>query len=131
MLNAIERKFMTPSFHLSLGVKSIEASIKFFTGALNAKVLHSDPSGYVNLDLYGTQITLKQSQDISLEFSHFHFGVNLSLSDFDRLSEKILRDSREFVTMLPEVLDAGTKMERKKMYLSCPTGYSIELKGYK
>ena len=122
---------MTPSFHLSIGVRSLEDSTKFFEEVLNAKVVHIDPSGYVNLELWGSQITLKHSAGISPELLDFHFGVNLSLAEFDQLSKKILRDNREFVSMSPEVWDAGTKMERKKMYLSCPTGYSIELKGYK
>lgn len=32
---------------------------------------------------------------------------------------------------LGEVWDAGTKLERKKMYLKDPSGYVIELKGYR
>lgn len=122
---------MLPNFHLSLGVKSIEDSVSFFTKLLRAKVLHRDPSGYVNIDLFGSQITLKNNSEINPELPDFHFGVNLSLQEFNELSVHILTNGREFVHMEPEVWEAGTQMERKKMYLKCPTGYFVELKGYK
>jgi extradiol dioxygenase family protein len=122
---------MKPEFHLSIGVKSIEDNVEFFTRVLTAKVLHRDPSGYVNIDLFGTQITLKQNAAVTPDLPDFHFGVNLSLSEFDQLAEKILKVGRDFVEVEPEVWDAGTPMERKKMYLKCPTGYLVELKGYK
>ncbi len=122
---------MRSEFHLSIGVKSIEESIDFFVGVMEAKITHRDPSGYVNIDLFGNQITLKQNAAISPTLPDFHFGVNLSLTEFDRLSENILRSGKRYVAKEPEVWDKGTSLERKKMYLKCPTGYLIELKGYK
>lgn len=64
---------MTPSFHLSIGVHSIEDSVGFFVDLLKAKVLHRDPSGYVNIDLFGSQITLKQNPDVIPSLPDFHF----------------------------------------------------------
>lgn len=122
---------MLPNFHLSIGVHSIEESINFFTKLLQAKVLHRDPSGYVNIDLFGTQITLKKNENINPQLPDFHFGVNLPLNEFDKIAVHILEQGQEFVHMKPEVWDVGTPMERKKMYLKCPTGYFVELKGYK
>lgn len=123
---------MLPNFHLSMDVKSIEESVRFFTDILQAKVLHRDPSGYVNIDFFGSQITLKQNEDILVsENSHFHFGVNMELKEFNDLSSFILKQGQKFVVVPPEIWDGGTPLERKKMYLKCPTGYLIELKGYK
>jgi extradiol dioxygenase family protein len=122
---------MKPSFHLSVGVHSIDESVQFFESLLGAKVLHRDPSGYVNIDLYGSQITLKHNADLIPNLPDFHFGVNLSLEEFERISKRALEVGRKYVAMEPEVWDAGTPLERKKMYLKCPTGYTVELKGYK
>jgi extradiol dioxygenase family protein len=122
---------VNPSFHLSIGVKSIEESADFFVQILKAKVVHRDPSGYVNIDFFGTQITLKANPNINPNLEDFHFGVNLSLKEFDDLSQNILKNGRNFVEVEPEIWDAGTPLERKKMYLKCPTGYLVELKGYK
>ena len=47
-------------------------------------VLHRDPSGYVNIDFYGSQITIEHNPNIVSELADFHFGVNLSLQDFDQ-----------------------------------------------
>jgi extradiol dioxygenase family protein len=119
------------AFHLSIGVRSIDASVEFFVRLLGATVLHRDPSGYVNLDFFGSQITLKHHPQIEPQLPDFHFGVNLSLEDFERLSRRLLETGREFVVRDPEIWDAGTPLERKKMYLRCPTGYLVELKGYR
>ena len=122
---------MQPHFHLSIGVHSIEEEVEFFCSLLGATVLHRDPSGYVNIDLYGSQITLKPNSGVAPNLPDFHFGVNLSLEDFDALAARVLKDGRRYVAMEPEIWDEGTSLERKKMYLRCPTGYAVDLKGYK
>ena len=114
-------------FHLSLPVPSLDDSLAFFCRTLGARVTHRDRSGYVNLDLYGTQITLQQSDPVVIP-DGFHFGVTLDLAEFDRLAGQILTSGCE-VVMAPKVVDAGTAMERKKMYVRCPAGWLIELKG--
>lgn len=118
-------------FHLSLGSKSIDDSIYFFTVVLPGKVTHRDESGYVNLEVFEAQITLKSNSTINPELPDFHFGFNLSLSEFNDLSRKIMEKHSAFIFMEPQVVDGETPMERKKMYLKSPTGYLVELKGYK
>lgn len=122
---------MKSEFHLSIGVKSIETSVDFFVRVLTATVQHRDPTGYVNIDLFGSQITLKRNEHINPEMPDLHFGVNLDLAEFDVLARNILESGYDDIVMKPKVVDPGTPLERKKMYLKCPTGYLIELKGYK
>lgn len=105
---------MTSAFHLSIGVHSIEESVSFFTKILNAKILHRDHSGYVNIDFYGNQITLKQNTSIVPDIADFHFGINLSLKEFDELASNIMQNGRRFVSTEPEIWDLNTPMERKK-----------------
>lgn len=50
---------MHQSFHLSIAVKSIDDSDRFFTDVLGNHILHKDPSGYVNIDFFGAELTLK------------------------------------------------------------------------
>lgn len=122
---------MKPEFHLSIGVRSIETSVDFFVRVLNGTVLHRDPSGYVNVDLAGSQITLKHNDEIVPDIPDLHFGINLGLVEFDALAKNILESGYDNIVMKPKVVDANTPFERKKMYLKCPAGYLIELKGYK
>jgi extradiol dioxygenase family protein len=119
-----------PQFHLSIGVNSMEESVDFFVRVLKGKVTHRDPSGYVNVDLYGCELTLKPSHDIKPDLPEFHFGINLDATQFDALAASILESGYEQIVMRPKLVDAGTVIERKKMYLKCPTGYLVELKGY-
>jgi extradiol dioxygenase family protein len=119
-----------PTFHLSLGVQSIEQSIDFYVRVLNATVAHRDPSGYVNLELFGAQITLQPDTETVIS-PDFHFGFNLAMDEFERLANHILVSGYAGVAMQPKVVDAGTPLERKKMYVRCPSGYLIELKGYR
>jgi extradiol dioxygenase family protein len=122
---------MTQEFHLSIGGKSIEASVDFFVRVMQGSVLHRDPSGYVNIDLFGSQITLKHNEDVSPSLPDFHCGMNLDLAKSDRLAKHILESGYDDIVMKHKVVDPGTQLELKKMYLNCPTGYLIELKGYK
>ncbi|MGE0634774.1 MAG: hypothetical protein AB7O96_20345 [Pseudobdellovibrionaceae bacterium] len=121
---------MLPNFHLSIEVKSIEESIVFFTRVLKAEVIHRDSSGYVNIDWFGSQITLAENGDMGCASPNLHFGVNLTLRNFDELFQNIMREGKEFVHMEPEIRDKGSSIERKKMFLKCPTGYLVEIKGY-
>lgn len=119
---------MNATFHLSLGVKSVDQSAAFFVRVLQATIAHRDAAGYVNIELFGAQITLQESAAAVPD--DFHFGFNLAMDDFDRLAAAILASGYDGVISTPALVDAGTPMERKKMYVKCPSGYVIELKGY-
>ena len=85
----------------------------------------------VNVDFFGAELTLKPNPNANSDIPDFHFGMNFGIDEFDLLAARILREHKPFVAMEPKTLDAGTPLERKKMYLKCPTGYLVELKGYK
>ncbi len=119
-----------PHFHLSIGVDSVQDSADFFEHVLKAEVTHRDPSGYINVNFYGCQITLQEGGSMREQGGRFHFGANLTLDAFKDLSNQVLRFASDSVVMAPEVKDAGTSLERWKMYMRCPSGYLIELKGY-
>lgn len=123
--------FMNNSFHLSLAVRSMDESIHFFTQVLGNRILHKDPSGYVNIDFFGAELTLKPNTNANPDIPDFHFGINLSLAEFDALTNQIVKKHKNYIAMEPKIMDEGTPLERKKMYLRCPTGYLVELKGYK
>lgn len=109
------------TFHLSLTVPDVEASIEFFTNTLGATVTHRDPSGYVNVDFFGTQLTLARGDAAAARAERFHFGVNLPMPTFEAIAERL--------RVKPQTVDAGTPLERRKLYVRCPAGYVIELKG--
>lgn len=120
---------MTEKFHLSIGVKSLEESKEFYRDVVGADITYD--GDYINIDFYGTQITLKDNSDINVDLPDFHFGVNLPLDKFKKLENNISMNHSKWVHTPVHIVDKGTEMERQKMYLNCPSGYLIEIKGYK
>lgn len=121
---------MRPQFHLSLGVRSVDESLRFFVDLLGGVVTHRDPAGYANVDLYGTQLTLTPATDSGSMPADFHFGLNLDLADFENITSRVFQSADHRIVLPPTVAGAGTPLERKKMVVICPSGYRIELKGY-
>lgn len=119
---------MTTAFHLSLPVPDVEASVAFFTGVLGGTVMHRNAAGYVNVDLFGTQLTLARGDPSVAGISGFHFGWNLDAARFDAIAERLQASAPAAVVAPPRTVDAGTSLERRKMYVRCPGGYLIELK---
>jgi extradiol dioxygenase family protein len=120
---------MSDSFHLSIGVKSLRESVEFFTDVLGATLVHEDAGGYVNLELAGAQLTLTEHVDALPELPAFHFGINVSLDAFGVMAKRVMDCARDRLVLVPTTVDAGTPRERRKMYLRCPAGYLIEIKG--
>lgn len=123
---------MNSEFHLAIAVNSIDDEVGFFVGLLGARVTHREPA-YTNLYVLGAQITLKEIPGIQPSLPEFHFGFNMTLNEFDKRANSILSSQANSFRVLlkPTVVEANTPMERKKMYLKSPTGYHVELKGYK
>ena len=119
---------MRAAFHLSLPVPELKRSLEFFTALLGGTVTHRDP-GYVNIELCGIQLTLSPGSSATSE-SGFHLGLNVPMSQFAVLAPRLLSSPLAQVVSHPRTVDAGTPMERTKMYVRCPAGYLIELKGY-
>lgn len=119
------------SFHLSIPVRSLRESEAFYVNLLGARIEHRDVSGYVNIDLRGTQITLHEQPDFEVPPGELHFGVNLGLAEFQALAAHVEAHAPDVIIMKPKAADAGTPLERWKMYVRCPSGWLVELKGRK
>lgn len=104
------------SFHLSLPVPAVDEEVAFLE-RLRARVTHRDPSGYVNLEWFGAQITLATGD---LAAADFHFGVNVDEETFEELAR--VAGGRV------KTVDAGTAIERRKFYVRSPAGYLVEVK---
>jgi len=122
-------KKLTEKFHLSIGVKSLKESKEFYRDVIGADITYE--GDYINIDFYGTQITLKDNPEINVDLPDLHFGVNLPLDKFKKLENNISMNHSKWIHTPIHIVDKGTEMERQKMYLNCPSGYLIEIKGYK
>ena len=112
-----------------MGVKSLTEAVEFYLDVLGAELTFE--GDYTNLDLYGTQITLKENSKINVDLPDFHFGINLPLDEFEKLEKKITNNHSNWIHTPTHTVDKGASMERQKLYLTCPSGYLIEIKGYR
>lgn len=119
-------------FHLCLPVISLPKSTDFFEKVFKAHVSHSTEE-YTNIYFYGHELTLKTSL-LEKDFDCFHFGINLSLIEFDEFVHCLLTNDqlKKYIFDGPRIVDEGTSLERKKIYLKCPDAfvYTVEVKGY-
>ena len=115
---------------MSIGVKSLKESAHFFENVLGAKITHGDFTDYINIDLFGNQISLNSNPTINPNLPDFHFGINLSLKEFKTLVEDISEHHSKWIHTPLRIVDEGTVMEKRKIELKCPSGYLIEIKSY-
>ena len=90
---------MSANFHLSLPCTDIEKTKEFYTEILKTKVGRSTNS-WIDIDLFGNQITFTKSGDFNFEFKNyrlgeqilpsFHFGIIINIDDFGILYSRLL-----------------------------------------
>ena len=129
---------MKTKFHISLPCKDIEATRSFYRDALGAKEGRS-ASNWVDVDLYGHQMTFTRGKKFNFEYPHynfeghvlpsFHFGVILPEQDWMQLFHT-LKDKHV------ERMNEGTFLhdkngEHKSFFVRDPDDYTIEFKCFK
>lgn len=125
-------------FHLALPCRSIKNTKDFYVNALGAQVgRHS--SGWIDIDLYGNQITFTKSGDFNFSFKSykfedailpaFHFGVIVDVQSWNtlykRLDKKILglRKSSTFLHDKPG--------EHTSFFIEDPDNHTVEFKCFR
>ena len=94
---------MNGQFHLSIDVKSLEASKKFYCDVLGSEITFE--GDYINLNLYGTQIMLKNHANINVDLPDLHFGINLPLDEFEKLEKRITDKHSNWIHTPAHILD--------------------------
>ncbi len=122
---------MDPILHLSLPVRDLESSKRFYVDALGCEVGRERPD-FIDVWFYGLQLTLQQHPDQVLPDAQRgvrHFGVTLSRDDLTALLARL--EGRP-VSWLHEVHTdyPGTPQEQTKVKILDPSGNAIELKAY-
>ncbi|MDA1354498.1 MAG: VOC family protein [bacterium] len=125
-------------FHLALPAKNIEETIAFYTDVLGAKIGRSDET-WVDFDLFGHQLVFHYCGGDTLpeRFNPVdkhqvpipHFGVILSVSDFEILAERIRAKGMSFI-IAPYVRFKGTNGEQHTMFFQDNNGFNLEFKAF-
>lgn len=129
---------MSTSFHLAFPIKDLEETKKFYCDVLGCSIGRS-ASNWIDLDLYGNQITAHVNQEAVCSspycrsdanlFPLYHFGVVLQWNDWHRLMYRLQEEKVKFL-IEPKTVFEGEIGEQKTFFLEDPNGYAIEFKSF-
>jgi extradiol dioxygenase family protein len=126
-------------FHLAFPVTSLEKARAFYGDLLGCPEGRSAPD-WVDFDFYGHQIVAHLSPD---EAGHRntsavdgenvpvrHFGLVLSMGEWESLSRKLVAAGTKFV-IEPQIRFKGQVGEQATMFFLDPCGNALEFKAFK
>jgi len=147
---------MGSNFHLSLPCRDIEKTKAFYSEILDSNI-GRNTNTWIDVDLFGNQITFTQSGDFNFDFKNyrlgdqilpsFHFGIIINIDDFGQLYSRLLQlyIHRYVQFKISESrlvqLDIGVTLQTTYMkahvgehlsfFLKDPNDYMIEFKCFK
>lgn len=120
-----------PILHLSLPVRDLESSKRFYVEVLGCDV-GRERVDFIDVWFYGLQLTLQQHPDQVLPDDQRgvrHFGVTLPRDQLDTLLARL--DDQPVDWLQPIRTDhPGSPREQTKAKILDPSGNAIELKSY-
>lgn len=126
-------------FHLAFPVHDIEVARQFYVNLLGCGEGRSSDA-WVDFDFYGHQVVAHLAPEecgaskTSAVDGHGvpvrHFGVVLTLEDWEVLAERLKAAGTEFV-IEPYVRFKGEVGEQATMFFKDPSGNSLEFKAFK
>lgn len=129
---------MDTLFHLAFPVNDLEAARAFYGGVLGCPEGRSSDM-WIDFDLFGHQIVAhlqpgRAGVDTSNRVDNHdvpvpHFGVILTMEQFDRLAERLRRADIKFV-IEPYVRFRGEVGEQATMFFLDPSGNALEFKAF-
>ena len=125
-------------FHLAIPVSNLEDSIFFYRDILELKKGRSSKK-WADFDFFGHQLVCHVSECINDEITNPvdrenvpvpHFGVVLSIEDFEEFLLKINEKDIDFI-IEPTIRFKGEIGEQRTMFFRDPSGNAIEIKAFK
>ena len=127
-----------PPFHLAFPVDDLAAARAFYGGVMGCGVGRSSDE-WIDFDFHGHQIVahLAPGQAGDRAANHVdghgvpvpHFGLVLTMSDWDALAARLAAAGCEFV-IAPTIRFKGQPGEQATMFLRDPSGNALELKAF-
>jgi len=134
-------KFMNSiqPFHLAIPVSNLEKSRTFYREIIGCEEGRSSDH-WVDFNFYGHQLVIHYKDEIQKEAAINpvdgkevpipHFGVVLSLEQFEKLSEKLKQQNISFI-IEPYIRFKGEVGEQATMFFKDPSGNALEFKAFK
>ena len=128
---------MQAYFHLAFHVRDLEKSRDFYGTTLGCKEGRSTAT-WVDFEFYGHQLSLHVGEPFTTSatgqvgdhmVSMPHFGVILSMTDWQALADRLVQRNLNFV-LAPTLRFVGEPGEQATMFFLDPSGNPIEIKGF-
>ena len=126
-------------FHLAIPVNNLEVCREFYRDILGCEEGRSSDI-WVDFNFYGHQLVIHYKKDVNQDINtnpvdgkHVpvpHFGVVLSMEDFNLLSKKLKDKNINFI-IEPYIRFEGLVGEQATMFFYDPSGNALEFKAFK
>jgi len=125
-------------FHLAFNVRDLDDARRFYGDALGCREGRSAPT-WVDYDFFGHQISLHLGEPFATARTgrvgdHLvpmpHFGVILTLPDWQALADRLKQRGVEFI-IEPSLRFEGQPGEQWTMFFVDPFGNPLEIKGFR
>ncbi len=125
-------------FHLAIPVKELNETRNFYNTVLGCAEGRSS-ARWVDLDFYGHQLVLHIADNHQENKSNPvdghdvpvpHFGVVLSLEDWNELADRLKKHQVKFI-IEPYIRFEGEPGEQATMFFKDPSGNALEFKAFK
>ena len=124
-------------FHLAFPVDNLDTTREFYTNVLGCKEGRSSDR-WIDFDLYGHQVVahlvdfMEKTETNPVdgdEVPASHFGVILTMEDWNSLSSRLKESGQEFI-IEPHIRFKGESGEQATMFFLDPCGNAIEFKAF-
>lgn len=115
-------------FHLSFAVPDLKATKDFYLNQLGCE-LGRDQGNWIDILVFGHQLTIKQESDQLKATPLNHFGPVLDKTDWQSLRQSLEANGVEFL-LSPKVINQGQDNEYGKFKIKDPAGNILEFKYY-
>lgn len=130
---------MIQPFHLAIPVKNLEVCRTFYRDIIQCVEGRND-THWVDFNFFGHQLVIHQKDDfIPQQISNPvdghdvpvpHFGVVLSMDDWEKLSQRLIKNGIEFI-IEPTIRFKGKPGEQATLFFKDPEGNALEFKAFK
>ena len=130
---------MIQPFHLAIPVKNLELCRTFYRDIIQCIEGGSD-THWVDFNFFGHQLVIHQKDDFTpqqisnpvdgQDVPVPHFGVVLSMYDWEELSERLKKNGTKFI-IEPTIRFKGKPGEQATLFFKDPEGNALEFKAFK
>lgn len=128
--------FQSNCLHLAIPAGDLSTAKEFYCDVLGCKTGNSEEGRWVDIDFWGNELTLHQSEERLPNVRHDvdmgavavpHFGIHMENAEFQALKERIATAGLKYVDE-PYVRFKGTEYEQETFFIEDPNGNVLEMK---